>query len=395
MNPRTNPYAPGAGAPPPELAGRDGIIESASIALDRMRAGLVARSVMLVGLRGVGKTVLLNRLHNDAEAKGFVTVMLEAPEKRSLPALLAPSIRAALLKLDRMAAGGDLAKRALRSLGGFVQAMKLKYGDIEFGLDLGLEPGVADTGDLDADLISLFQVVGEAARERQTVLVLFIDELQYVPEEQLAALITALHRCAQLQLPVTLVGAGLPQLVGQMGRAKSYAERLFEFTPVGPLPEDAARQAISAPARRSGVEFSEAALAEILRQTQGYPYFLQEWGKHSWTCAAASPIELADVRAATTQALAELDASFFRVRLDRLTPSEKRYLRAMAELGPGPHRSGDIAHVLGREVQTVAPTRAKLIEKGMVYSPSHGDTGFTVPLFDAFMRRVIPELSQP
>lgn len=393
MNPRTNPYAPGAGAPPPELAGRDGIIESASIALDRMRAGLVARSVMLVGLRGVGKTVLLNRLHNDAEAKGFVTVMLEAPEKRSLPALLAPSIRAALLKLDRMAAGGDLAKRALRSLGGFVQAMKLKYGDIEFGLDLGLEPGVADTGDLDADLISLFQVVGEAARERQTVLVLFIDELQYVPEEQLAALITALHRCAQLQLPVTLVGAGLPQLVGQMGRAKSYAERLFEFTPVGPLPEDAARQAISAPARRSGVEFSEAALAEILRQTQGYPYFLQEWGKHSWTCATVSPIELADVQAATTQALAELDASFFRVRLDRLTPSEKRYLRAMAELGPGPHRSGDIAHVLGREVQTVAPTRAKLIEKGMVYSPSHGDTGFTVPLFDAFMRRVIPELS--
>lgn len=393
MDPRTNPYAPGAGAPPPELAGRDGIIESASIALDRMRAGLVARSVMLVGLRGVGKTVLLNRLHNDAQAQGFATVMLEAPEKRSLPALLAPSIRAALLKLDRMAAGGDLAKRAMRSLGGFVQAMKLKYGDIEFGLDLGLEPGVADTGDLDADLISLFQVVGEAAKERQTVLVLFIDELQYVPEEQLAALITALHRCAQLQLPVTLVGAGLPQLVGQMGRAKSYAERLFEFIPVGPLPEAAARQAISAPANRSGVEFSEDALVEILRQTRGYPYFLQEWGKHSWTCAATSPIQLADVQAATTQALAELDASFFRVRLDRLTPSEKRYLRAMAELGPGPHRSGDIAHMLGREVQTVAPTRAKLIEKGMVYSPSHGDTGFTVPLFDAFMRRVIPELT--
>lgn len=392
MNPRTNPYAPGAGAPPPELAGRDSIIESASIALDRMRGGLVARSVMLVGLRGVGKTVLLNRLHNDAEAQGFATVMLEAPEKRSLPALLAPSVRAALLKLDRLAAGGDLAKRAMRSLGGFVQAMKLKYGDIEFGLDLGVEPGVADTGDLDADLISLFQVVGEAAKERKTVMVLFIDELQYVPEEQLAALITALHRCAQLQLPVTLVGAGLPQLVGQMGRAKSYAERLFEFTAVGPLPEAAATQAITAPAQRCGVAFSAQALAEILRQTGGYPYFLQEWGKHSWQCATASPIALADVQAATIQALAELDASFFRVRLDRLTPSEKRYLRAMAELGPGPHRSGDIAHMLGREVQTVAPTRAKLIEKGMIYSPSHGDTGFTVPLFDAFMRRVMPEM---
>lgn len=392
MDPRTNPYAPGAGSPPPELAGRDRVIETAAIALDRMRHGLVARSVMLVGLRGVGKTVLLNRLHREAEQRGFATVLLEAPEKRSLPALLVPAMRAALLKLDRLAAGGDLAKRALRALGGFVQAMKLKYDDIEFGVDLGLEPGVADTGDLDADLISLFQAVGEAAQERQTVTVLFIDELQYVPEEQLAALITALHRCAQMQLPVTMVGAGLPQLVGQMGRAKSYAERLFEFVQVGPLPEVDARQAITAPALRFGVHYEEAALQEIIRQTQGYPYFLQEWGKHSWTCAERSPISGADVQAATRQALAELDASFFRVRLDRLTPSEKRYLRAMAELGPGPHRSGDIAHILGREVRTVAPTRAKLIDKGMIYSPAHGDTGFTVPLFDAYMRRVMPAL---
>lgn len=390
MDPRTNPYAPGAGSPPPELAGRGHVIEASSIALDRMRNGLVARSVMLVGLRGVGKTVLLNRLHKEAEAKGFATVLLEAPEKRSLPALLVPAMRAALLKLDRLAAGGVLAKRALRALGGFVQAMKLKYSDIEFGVDLGIEPGIADTGDLDADLIALFQAVGEAAHERQTVMVLFIDELQYVAEAQLAALITALHRCAQMQLPVTMVGAGLPQLVGQMGRAKSYAERLFEFTTVGPLPDADARRAITAPAVRFDVAFETAALDEIIRQTQGYPYFLQEWGKHSWTCATCSPITLADVQAATQQALSELDASFFRVRLDRLTPSEKRYLRAMAELGPGPHRSGDIAHKLGREVQTVAPTRAKLIDKGMIYSPAHGDTGFTVPLFDAYMRRVMP-----
>jgi len=391
MDPRTNPYAPGAGAPPPELAGRENVIESVAIALDRMRAGLVARSVMLVGLRGVGKTVLLNRLHNEAEANGFTTVMLEAPEKRSLPALLAPSIRAALLKLDRMAAGSDLVKRALRSLGGFVQAMKLKYGDIEFGLDLGLEPGVADTGDLDADLIALFSAVGEAARERKSVLVMFIDELQYVPEDQLASLITALHRCAQLELPVTLVGAGLPQLVGKMGRAKSYAERLFEFVEIGPLSDKAAKQAITTPAARFHAIFTDDALAEILLQTQGYPYFLQEWGKHSWMCAAASPIELKDVQAATQQAIIELDHSFFRVRLERLTPSERLYLRAMAELGAGPHRSGDIAQRLGRAVQTAAPTRAKLIGKGMVYSPSHGDTGFTVPLFDLYMHRVMPK----
>lgn len=390
MDPRTNPYAPGAGSPPPELAGRDSIIEAASVALDRIRNGLVARSLMLVGLRGVGKTVLLNRLHNDAEAKGFATLMLEAPERRSLPALLVPALRASLLQLDRIAASGDLAKRALRALGGFVQAMKLKYDDIEFGLDLGVEPGVADSGDLDADLISLFRAVGEAARERRTVMALFIDELQYVPEQQLAALITALHRCSQLQLPIVMVGAGLPQLVGQMGRAKSYAERLFEFTQVGPLSPADARMAIAAPAQRFGVSFEEAALQEILAQTRGYPYFLQEWGKHAWNCADASPITASDVAAATQQALAELDASFFRVRLDRLTPTEKRYLRAMAQLGPGPHRSGDIAQMLGREVQTVAPTRAKLIDKGMIYSPAHGDTAFTVPLFDAYMRRVMP-----
>lgn len=392
MDPRTNPYAPGAGAPPPELAGRDAIIENASIALHRIRAGLVARSLLLVGLRGVGKTVLLNRIRNDAEAEGCATMLLEAPERRSLPALLAPGLRAALLRLDRVAAGSERVKRALRALGGFVQAMKLKYDDVEFGIDLGVEQGVADTGDLDADLTALLQAVGEAARERKTLLAMFIDELQYVAEPQLAALISALHRCAQLQLPVTLIGAGLPQLPGQLGEAKSYAERLFEFVEVGALPEDAARHAIIAPAARVGVAFADDALDEILRQTQGYPYFLQEWGKHSWDCATASPITIDDVRRASERAIAELDMGFFRVRFDRLAPSERRYLRAMAELGPGPHRSGDIAQAMQRDVQTVAPTRAKLIDKGMIYSPSHGETAFTVPLFDGYMRRAMPRL---
>lgn len=393
MDPRLNPYAPGAGAPPPELVGRESVIEKASIALDRIRAGLVARSLMLTGLRGVGKTVLLNRLHNDAEAAGFATIMLEAPERKSLPALLAPALRAVVLKLDRMAKGSDLARRALRGIGGFVQAMKLKYQDIEFGIDLGLEPGLADTGDLDADLTELMRAVGEAARERQTAVVLFIDELQYVEEAQLAALISALHRCAQLQLPVTLIGAGLPQLIGQMGQAKSYAERLFEFIPIGALTDAQARSALTEPAARADVAFDDEALREILAQTKGYPYFLQEWGKHSWNCAACSPITDVDVRdCATVQAVVELDQSFFRVRLDRLTPAERRYMRAMAELGRGPHRSGDIAHMLGKEVRTVAPVRSKLIDKGMIYSPAHGDTAFTVPLFDEYMKRILPEM---
>jgi hypothetical protein len=390
MDPRKNPYAPGAGSPPPELAGRGPILEAASIALDRLRNGLHARSVMLVGLRGVGKTVLLNRMHTDAQAKGYATAVLESPEDRSLPALLVPTLRVALLKLDRAHAASSMVKRAVRALGGFIAGMKVKFDDIEVGFDLGKEPGLADSGDLEADLISLFEVVGEAAQEQRTAMALFIDELQYVPEEQLASLITAIHRCSQRSLPITLMGAGLPQLVGQMGKAKSYAERLFEFQHIGPLAEADARVALSAPADRAGVAYAPDALDEILRQTEGYAYFLQEWGKHTWNIAHTSPIQSGDVTQATAAALADLDGSFFRVRLDRLAPAEKRYLRAMAELGPGPHRSGDVANRLNRGVQSVAPTRASLIRKGMVYSPSHGDTAFTVPLFDAFMRRIIP-----
>ena len=390
MDPRKNPYAPGAGSPPPELAGRGPILEAASIALDRLRNGLHARSVMLVGLRGVGKTVLLNRMHTDAQAKGYATAVLESPEDRSLPALLVPTLRVALLKLDRTHAASSMVKRAVRALGGFIAGMKVKFDDIEVGFDLGKEPGLADSGDLEADLISLFEVVGEAAQEQRTAMALFIDELQYVPEEQLASLITAIHRCSQRSLPITLMGAGLPQLVGQMGKAKSYAERLFEFQHIGPLAEADARVALSAPADRAGVTYAPDALDEILRQTEGYAYFLQEWGKHTWNIAQTSPIQSGDVTQATAAALADLDGSFFRVRLDRLAPAEKRYLRAMAELGPGPHRSGDVANRLNRGVQSVAPTRASLIRKGMVYSPSHGDTAFTVPLFDAFMRRIIP-----
>ena len=393
MNPRTNPYAPGAGTLPPELAGRDEIIEKALIALDRCRHGLASRGLIFVGLRGVGKTVLLTHIANRAEAGGFVTVEIETPEKRSLPALLIPAFRSALLKLDRGTAIGELGKRALRVLGGFVAAMKLKYQDVELGVDLGSEPGVADSGDLENDLVALFIEVGKAAKEKKTALVLFIDEIQYIKEDQFAALIMALHKCAQLQLPILLIGAGLPQLVGQAGRAKSYAERLFEYPEIGPLHPLAARAALESPALRLEVEYEEAALFAILQQTQAYPYFLQEWGKHSWQCATRSPITCEDVKAATEFAILELDASFFRVRFDRLTPNEKKYLRAMAELGAGPHRSGDIAHLLKKEVQAVAMIRATLINKGMIYSLSHGENSFTVPLFDGYMKRVMPDFA--
>ena len=390
MDPVLNPYAPGAGTPPPELAGRGDLLEKVRIAIERLRLGLPAKSVLLVGLRGVGKTVLLDRMRDDAEAAGVHTVRIEAPEGRSLPALLAPQLRQALLRLSRQQRAKEAAQRALRALAGFAKSLKLKYADIEVGFDFEPEPGLADNGDLEHDLQALLEAVGDAAQKADTALVMFIDELQYVKEEELAALVTALHRCAQRRLPVGLVGAGLPQLPGHMGRAKSYAERLFDFPEVGPLTANASRLAITKPAGDQGVAYTDPAVAAIVAETQGYPYFLQEWGKHAWDHASASPIRIEDVRAASVSAIAALDESFFRVRFDRLTPAEKRYLRAMAALGPGPHRSGDIADGLQRKVTSLGPIRAQLIDKGMVWSPNHGDTAFTVPLFDAFMRRIMP-----
>jgi len=390
MDPITNPYTPGAGAPPPELAGRDDLLRLVSIATQRIRAGRQAKSVLMIGLRGVGKTVLLDRMRDDAEAAGLHTLRIEAPEGRSLPAILAPQLRQVLLRLSRSEKARELGRRALSALAGFAKALKVKYEDIEVGIDFDPEPGLADNGDLEHDLQALLEAAGRAAKAADSALILFVDELQYVEEEQLASLITALHRCAQQQVPVMLVGAGLPQLPGRMGRAKSYAERLFDFPFVGPLDAVAARDALEVPAHDLGVAYEPAATQRILDATQGYPYFLQEWGKHAWDVAATSPITSGDIEVASIEATAALDESFFRVRFDRMTPSEKRYLRAMAELGPGPHRSGDISTVLERKVTAFGPTRNQLISKGMIWSPSHGDTAFTVPMFDEFMRRIMP-----
>lgn len=390
MDPVTNPFAPGAGTPPPELAGRNEVIEEIRVAVERTRRGLATKSALMVGLRGVGKTVLLDRMREDAERSEIHTLRIEAPEGRSLPALLAPQLRLALLRLSRNERAKDLATRALRGLAGFVGALKVKFGDIEVGLDYEPEAGLADNGDLEADLAALLEVVGGAAQNAGTALILFIDELQYVEEDQLAALIAGLHRAAQQRLPIMLVGAGLPQLRGRMGRAKSYAERMFDFPEIDALAAPEARIAITRPLQAHGVRIQDDALEHIVRETHGYPYFLQEWGKHAWESARASPISSADVQTASRSAIAALDESFFHVRFDRLTPVEKRYLRAMAELGPGPHRSGDIARILKREVSSLGPTRSQLIAKGMVWSPSHGDTAFTVPLFDEYMRRIMP-----
>ena len=385
-----NPYSPGAGTRPPELAGRDPLRERVRIAIERIRIGRPAKSVILVGLRGVGKTVLLNQIMLDAQAAKIECVYVEAPEARSLPALLAPSLRRALLSLSTVEAAKDLSVRGLRALAGFVSALKVKFGDIEVGLDYAPEAGLADNGDLEGDLSDLLVQVGKAAKAAGTAVVMFVDELQYVDEAQLAALITSLHRVSQLSLPVTLVGAGLPQLRGRAGNAKSYAERLFDYPDIGPLSPDEARLAFVKPATDEGVRVDANAADMIVNVTRGYPYFIQAWGSCTWDVAENDEITLADVQTATAIATASLDESFFRVRFDRMTVAEKLYLRAMASLGEGPHRSGDIAASLHRAVQSLGPIRSALINKGMIWSPTHGDTAFTVPMFDQYMCRIMP-----
>ena len=392
MDPIRNPFVPGAGTQPPELTGRSDLLDRARILLARTKLGRPSKSFIAVGLRGVGKTVLLARVRQLAEQAGYRICAIEAHEQKKLPDLLVPHLRRVLLELDRAGALSEQVKMGLRVLKSFMSGVKLSYGDATLALDIDAERGAADSGDIEADLPELFLAVGRAAAARGSAVVLVIDELQYLSERDMSALIMGLHRVAQDNLPLTLIGAGLPQVVGLTGRSKSYAERLFDFPLVAALsPEDAA-SALAEPAKDEGVQFDADALDRIVDVTRGYPYFLQEWGYHTWNKAAASPIRAADVDAASPGALRALDESFFRVRLDRLTPRERDYLRVMSELGPGPHRSGDISDAMGISVTSAGPLRSGLIGKGMIYSPAHGDTAFTVPLFDEFMRRTIPTL---
>lgn len=388
MNPLTNPFSPGAGAPPPELAGRDDVIQAATIALARIRAGRPEKSQILLGLRGVGKTVLLNRISSMAEDMGYHVVVTEAPEGQRLANYLVPALKGTLLRISRVEKAKEFAARGLAALRGFASAFKISIGEIDVVIN---EPLTADSGNLEIDLPELLITVAQAAKAADTSVALFIDEVQYLNEEDLRALIVALHRIAQKGLPFVFFGAGLPQVAALAGDAKSYAERLFDYPAIGQLPPDAAKKALQEPIRGEGMNISPAALNQIVEVTQGYPYFIQEWGKHSWNVADGAVITQDDVEKASASATRALDKNFFRVRFDRLTPREQDYLRAMAALGANAQRSGVIAEALGTSVEKVGPLRNGLIKKGMIWSPAHGDTAFTVPMFDEFMRRAIPE----
>lgn len=390
MDPIINPFSPGAGTPPPELAGRDRVLEQARILLRRVKQKRSEKSMLLTGLRGVGKTVLLNAIERIATAEGYRTITIEAHEDKPLGPLLAPDLRRVLFELNRIAGAGDKVKRAFAVLGSFIGPLKVSIGDVTFGLNIEPEKGAADSGDLEIDLANLFVAIGEAADDRQTAVAVFIDEIQYFSQKELSALIMAMHKVQQRQLPLVLLGAGLPILPGLAGESKSYAERLFRFPDIGALSEGDATKALQEPAQEVGAAFEQSALSEIFRLTKGYPYFLQEWGSEAWNKAVSSPITLRVVQDATAAVIPRLDQDFFRVRYDRLAPGEKNFLRAMAELGPGPQRTGDIAEAMGVKITSLGPLRAKLIKKGMIYSPAHGEMAFSVPLFDEFMVRAIP-----
>ncbi|MFV2003061.1 MAG: AAA family ATPase [Paracoccaceae bacterium] len=387
MDPVRNPFAPGAGSQPPALAGREDILRDAEIAVQRVLIGRHDKSQILLGLRGTGKTVLLNRIDQMAEHHGHLTSFIEAPGDLRLAELLYPKIHHVLRKLSIIESARAQSHAAMRALRGFASVFRVTVGDVSLSVEP--EHGTADSGILEYDLCDLFVRVGEAARAALKAWTLLIDEVQYLSKDELAALIVALHRVSQKQLPVIFFGAGLPQIAALSGDAKSYAERLFNYPPVGALKREAARSAIAQPVRDEGESITAPALREIVKRTEGYPYFLQEWGFQTWNRAAGSPITLADVQGASGAALSRLDDGFFRVRLERLTPKEKQYVFAMATLGEGPYRSGDVADVLGEPLNKLGPRRAQIISKGMIYSPSHGDIAFTVPMFADYLNRIV------
>ena len=389
MDPNTNPFNPGAGTPPPELVGRDPVLQEANVILERIKRGRSERSLLFVGLRGVGKTVLLREIRRRALDKGYAVEMMEAQEEQTLAQLLIPALRRLLLELDSTKRTIAAVKRGLRVLRSFLGTIKVSAHHVELTLGVDPEEGQADSGNLEADLKDLLIALGEAAKAADQPIALLIDELQYLPKPDLAALIRGLHAVAQESLPLVLFGAGLPQLFSQVGEAKSYAERLFRFSEIDRLSKPHSKEVVRGPVRHEGAVVTDEALEEIYEQTKGYPYFLQEWGYRAWNLAPEKGIDIAVAREATRVAVQELDHQFFRVRFDRVTPAEREYMRALAELGEGVHRSSEVADLVGKTTNQLGPVRDTLIRKGMVYSPAHGDIAFTVPLFDHFMKRTL------
>ncbi len=383
MNPVNNPYTPGAGTPPPDLAGREDVLKQAENAILRTLNLKTSRSQILLGLRGVGKTVLLNKINQIAEESGGQTAIIEATSSQTLPEMITSQLYRLLLKLNRAKKAGNDLKKGFILLSEFASLFKVRVGEIEFGMN-----PTRLTGDLSMDLGDLLFAIGEAAKTRRTVVVILIDEVQYLVERDLEALILALHRISQKEVPLLFFGAGLPQLAKLAGEAKSYAERLFNYIVIDRLDDKSARKALEKPAREEKVEFEPMALQKIIEETEGYPYFIQLWGSYAWDIAKASPVTLEDVKRATDTAILSLDSGFFRIRYDRLTERQKEYVRAMAEVGHLPLTSTEVAQKMNMSVQQAAPLRDEVIKKGVAYSPERGMVTFSVPKFEEFIKRL-------
>jgi hypothetical protein len=392
----TNPFTPNAGAEPLAVVGRDDQLESFDLLLARLQRQRVEQSMIITGLRGVGKTVLLGQFRGKALAQGWVVVELEVSkhDESEFRREIAARLRTALFELSPKVRWTDRLRHAAAVLKSFTISFDAS-GMWTAGLDVDAADGFADNQDLATDLTDVFLALGEAAQEQQRGVVLLFDEIQFLNRPQLEAVIQALHKMVQRRLPITLVGAGLPQIAELAGDAKSYAERLFKFPAIDVLSEDETREALIRPAADEGAHFTDAAVNEAVKITGGYPYFIQELGYAVWTVADGPDITLDDVNAAVPGYEAKLDASFFRVRLDRTTELQRAYLRAMAELGPAPQKAADVAEVMGRTSTNLGPTRAELINMGLLYTPEHGYASFTVPHFDRFMKRAVPVLSVP
>jgi hypothetical protein len=387
VDPILNPYAPGAGTPPPVLAGRDDLIQAWDIVIGRAAAGNSFQPLVLSGLRGVGKTVLLLAFRAHARDAGWPIELFEARPGGDLRSQVAEALPPMVRTVNRRWRNRERARRIGRIAASFAKAVQASLVRSGFRLELEPEPGVADSGDLETDLTELLVALGEGAQDEGVGAALLIDELHEVPPDQLSALVGAAHRVNQERLPVVVGGAGLPPVGRVLSEARSYAERLFSIRPVGALADEDTRRAFTTPAEDLGVAFTAGAIDQLVELSGGYPFFIQSYGKHVWDLADDSPIAEDDVELAAPRAYRELVDSFFKPRYDRATPAERRYLHAMAELGDGDVASTDVALQLGHDQPSrVSPQRDGLLTKGLIYAPERGLLAFTVPHMAAYLR---------
>jgi hypothetical protein len=389
VDPVRNPYAPGAGQRPPELAGRDRELGQFEVVLERIARGRPERSMVLTGLRGVGKTVLLNSFRSMALQRLWGTGKIEARPEQSIRRPVAAALHMAVRELAPRHRAPDRIDHFLGVLKAFASRdPKAPKGSFtpHLGIDVPPVRGRADSGDLEIDLTELFADAASVATDLGVGIALFIDEMQDVPPVDVSALCAATHELSQTAGPLIVVGAGLPHLPSVLSASKSYSERLFRYVPIDRLDRAAADLALLAPARREGADFTQEALDALYRAADGYPYFVQAYGTVTWDAAAASPVTAADVTVAGPQAEAELAVGFFGSRYDRATPAEREYMRAMAMLGDDPVPTSQVADELGRKPSSLSPSRDGLIKKGLIYSSERGLIAFTVPHFGKFLR---------